>query len=250
MRAIIVAAGMGRRLAPFTDDRPKCMVEVNGRSILESQIQAYRAAGVDEICVVRGYLATRIALPGLRYFENPSYQTNNILSSLFFAEEAMAGGFFFSYSDIVFRREVVRTLVDSPAEYALVVDRRWFEAYEGRDQHPVSEAELAKVREGRVLAVGKRQVAPGDAHGEFIGLAKFSARAAERMRSEYRRLERALGPEAPFRDASRFDSAYVTHLLNHLIDAGEEMRSVDIDGGWREIDTTQDLERARRIVDW
>jgi len=70
------------------------------------------------------------------------------------------------------------------------------------------------------------------------------------MRAEYRALERALGRDAPFRDAPRFEQAYVTHLLNHLIEAGEEMRSVDIEGGWREIDTTQDLERARAIVDW
>src|SRR5687767_4388224 len=98
MRAIIVAAGMGRRLAPYTDDRPKCLVEVNGRSILERQIEAYRAAGVDDICVIRGYRAADIALPGLRYFENPAYRQNNILASLFCAEAAMEGGFLFSYS--------------------------------------------------------------------------------------------------------------------------------------------------------
>jgi phosphoenolpyruvate phosphomutase len=249
-RAIIVAAGMGRRLAPYTDDRPKCLVEVNGRSILERQVEAYRMAGVDDICVVRGYLADRIALPGLRYYENPSYRENNILASLFHAEEAMAPGFFFSYSDIVFRPEVVRALVAAPGDYALVVDRLWADAYEGRDLHPISEAELAHVEAGQVRAVGKRVVPRERAHGEFIGLARFSARAASRMRDEYHRLDRALGPEAPFRDAPRFRSAYLTHLLNHLIEAGEEMRSVDIDGGWREIDTTQDLERARALVDW
>ena len=87
-RAIIVAAGMGRRLAPYTDDRPKCLVEVNGKSILERQIEAYRAAGVDEICVVRGYRSGDIRIPGLRYFENPGFQRNNILVSLFHAEPA------------------------------------------------------------------------------------------------------------------------------------------------------------------
>src|SRR3954469_23177547 len=105
MRAIIVAAGMGRRLAPYTDDRPKCLVEVNGRSILERQLDAYRAAGVDDFVVVRGYLAERIALPGLRYVENADYRRNNILASLFCARAEMAGGFYFSYADIVFRRE-------------------------------------------------------------------------------------------------------------------------------------------------
>ena len=250
MRAIIVAAGMGRRLAPYTDDRPKCLVEVNGRSILERQMEAYRAAGVDEICVVRGYRKESIAFPGLRYFENPDYRTNNILVSLFYAQEAMGEGFLFSYSDIVFRPEVVRALASREADYGLIVDRRFAEVYEGRDQHPIEEAELAHVVDGRVLAVGKRVVPREQAHGEFIGLARFSAAAAATMVREYRRLEGELSPDQPFGRAARFANAYLTDLLNHLIGIGERMTSVDIEGGWREIDTTQDLERARQIVDW
>jgi phosphoenolpyruvate phosphomutase len=252
MRAIIVAAGMGRRLAPHTDDRPKCLVEIAGKSILERQIDAYRAAGVDEIAIVRGYMAERVQVAGCRYFENRDFARNNILASLFHAEPAMAGGFYFSYSDIVFRPEVVRQLAASEGDFALVVDRRWDEAYVGRTLHPESEAELARVDgTGRVLRVGKRQVERAQAHGEFIGLARFSARAAEVMRDDYRRLERELGRDAPFGAAPRFEVAYLTDLLNHLIDSrGERMQSVDIDGGWREIDTPQDLERARAIVDW
>jgi choline kinase len=250
MRAIIVAAGMGRRLSPYTDDRPKCLVEIRGRTILARQIEAYRQAGVDEIAVVRGYRAEMIDLPGLRFFENPDFRTNNILASLFRAEEAMEGGFLFSYSDIVFRPEVTARLAASTDDYALVVDRRWDEAYHGRDLHPISEAELAHVEDGRVRALGKRVVPAEKAHGEFIGHARFSARAVERMRAEYRRLERSLGPAAPFGTAARFEVAYLTDLLNHLIAAGETMRPVDIHGGWREIDTTQDYQRAQEIVDW
>jgi choline kinase len=249
-RAIIVAAGMGSRLAPYTDDRPKCLVEVNGKSILQRQLEAYRAAGVDEVCVVRGYRGGQIDLPGLRYFENVAYRQNNILASLFFAEPAMEDGFYFSYSDIVFRPEAVAKLATADGDYALVVDRRWDEAYVGRDLHPVSEAELCAVTDGRVQAVGKRVVPREQAHGEFIGLARFSARAAQTMRREYRRLEAELGPERPFGNAARFASAYLTDLLNHLIAQGETLRPVDIEGGWREIDTTQDLERARALVDW
>lgn len=248
MRAIIVAAGMGRRLAPYTNDRPKCLVEIGGRSILEHQLAAYRTAGIDEFSIVRGHMGDRIRIAGCRYFDNPDYRTNNILASLFCAEEAMEGGFLFSYCDIVFRASAVARLLESAADYGLIVDRRWAETYEGRTDHPAAEAELARVADGRVLAVGKRQVAPARAHGEFIGLARFSARAAEEMRREYHRLLDELGPERPFGNASRFGSAFLTDLLNHLIARGEIMASVDIDGGWREIDTVQDLARAREIL--
>jgi choline kinase len=251
VRAIIVAAGMGRRLAPYTDDRPKCLVEVNGRTLLARQIDAYRSAGVDDFVVVRGYRGDQIALPGIRTVENPEYKTNNILASLMCARAEMAGGFLFSYSDIVFRREVAQAVARSQADYALVIDRSWDEAYRGRSEHPVSEAELARTDPtGRVLAVGKRKVDPAQARGEFIGLARFSARAAERLRDAYESLESSLPPDAPFGNAARFASAYLTDLLNHLIDGGQRMQAVIIDGGWREIDTTQDLERARAVVDW
>src|SRR5262249_48201621 len=78
MRAIIVAAGMGRRLTPYTDDRPKCLVEVNGRSILDRQVEAYRMAGVDELVIVRGYQKERIQVEGARYFDNDQFRENNI----------------------------------------------------------------------------------------------------------------------------------------------------------------------------
>ncbi|MCU1279553.1 MAG: phosphocholine cytidylyltransferase family protein [bacterium] len=249
MKAIIVAAGMGRRLAPYTDDRPKTLVEVNGRSILERQVDAYRAAGVDEINIVRGYMKEKIEVAGARTFDNDEYRDNNILVSLFYAESAMDGGFLFSYSDIVFRPEVVRTVIETAGDYALVIDRRWHEAYVGRVNHPVEEGEVARVDDGRVTLVGKKTMPPGDATGEFIGLARFSADAAGKMRERFHQ-RRAEHAGKPYGRAPRFEVAYLTDLLNDLIGSGEVMRPAFIDGGWREIDTVEDLERAKAVVSW
>ncbi len=249
MKAIIVAAGMGRRLSPYTDDRPKCLVEVNGRSILQRQVDAYRAAGVDDIVIVRGYMKEKIAVDGARYFENTDFRNNNILSSLFYAEPAMDGGFLFSYSDIVFRPEVVRQVIARDGDYALCIDRLWHEAYVGRVHHPVEEGEVAKVEDGRVTLVGKKTMPPEEATGEFIGLARFSAAAAERMRARFHQRQKEL-PGKPYGRAPRFEVSYLTDLLNDLIDGGEVMRPVFIDGGWREIDTVEDLERAKSVVSW
>ena len=248
MKAIIVAAGMGRRLGPHTADVPKCLVKVGAKSILERQIDALAAAGVGEINVVRGYLGDRIVLPGLTTFDNPRYRENNILASLFYAEPAMAGGFVFSYSDIVYDATVTRALCAAGGDYRLIIDRGWDRAYAGRHDHPVREAELTRVEDGRVRRVGKGLVPPADAAGEFIGLAYFSAVAADRMRAEYASLRaRYAAPGAgPFGSAREFEKAYLTDLLNHLIDQGEVMRPVLIDGHWREIDTVEDLLRVRR----
>src|SRR6202022_99674 len=98
---------------------------------------------------------------------NGEYRDNNILLSLFCAESAMDGGFLFSYPYIVFRPEVGRTVIDTEGDYALVIDRRWHEAYVGRMNHPVQEGEVARVDDGRVTLVGKKTMPPGDATGEF-----------------------------------------------------------------------------------
>ena len=246
MRCIIIAAGMGSRLEHYTDERPKCMVEVGGRSILDHQLEALRANGVDDLHIVRGYLADRLVVPGATYWANEEYRENNILHSLFRAKEAMEGAFLSTYSDIVYEASVVERLLESEAEIALVVDRGWSRAYEGREDHPVEQAELVEVdEEGQVTRVGK-WVGPERAVGEFIGLAKYSAQGARWMREVWEELVEAYDLDAPFHHAAMFRKAYLADMFEELIARGYPVQIVEIDGGWREIDTVQDLERVNR----
>ena len=257
MKAIIVAAGRGKRLGVETDDIPKCMVNVGGRPILHWQLDALAAAGVDDVVIVRGYLGDRIAAPAgpapkLRFVDNPEWASNNILVSLFYAEAEMQGGFLFSYSDIVFSREHARRVAAATAPVALIVDRLWSDAYHGRTLHPPSEAELARVVASGgaeiVTRVGKRQVAADEATGEFSGLARFGPAGAAALREVWREA-RARGLETPFGAAATLRQAYLSDGLNALADRGVALAAVLVDGGWREIDTEQDLARAELVVD-
>ena len=108
---------------------------------------------------------------------------------------------------------------------------------------------MARVEDGRVTLVGKKTVPADEASGEFIGLARFSARAVEVMRARFHERKKALWGQ-PYGRAPRFEVAYLTDLLNDLIASGEIMRPAFIDGGWREIDTVEDLERAKSVVSW
>ncbi|MES1172024.1 MAG: phosphocholine cytidylyltransferase family protein [Bacteroidota bacterium] len=254
MKAIIVAAGRGRRLGPETAEIPKCMVEVGGRPILHRQLAALSAAGATDFVIVRGYLGDRISAPGypVRFVENPEWQTNNILASLLYAAAEMTGGFLFSYSDIVFAPAHAHLTARSQADVGLVIDRRWQETYVGRAQHPISEAELASVREnpnGAIVdRVGKTVVPANEAVGEFIGLAKFSAAGAAALLSVWSRA-RAGGLDQPYGRAAQLRNAYLSDALNALADAGTAMTPLFIDGRWREIDTEEDLSRAHAVVD-
>jgi len=256
-KAVIVAAGRGRRLGNSTEEIPKCMVRVGDRPILHWQLDALATAGIDDVVIVRGYLGQRID-PGayrVRFVENPEWERNNILASLMYATAELDGGFYFSYCDIVYTPAAVGKLAAAalaPAVAAsLVVDRRWAESYQGRDLHPVSEAELTLVDGGRVLQVGKQAVPPPQAAGEFIGLAHFSAHGAAAIVRTWQNALVGAGLEAPFGRAQALRQAYLTDALNAMARAGERLAPVFIDGKWREIDTQQDLAAAERaLADW
>lgn len=261
MKAILIAAGMGRRLSPYTDDRPKCMVEVAGRPMILRQIDNLRAVGVTDFVVIRGYLADRLTSalasePGVRFVDNFDYANNNILLSLMCAAEELSSGFFCSYGDIVYRPEVSAALAQSQAELGLVVDPFFAQVYEGRTEHPIAEAELTDVRDGLVRQVGKKAVPLEQAAGEFIGLWRASARAGQVLRELFAKRLSERGLSSPYGRAARLQVAYLTDLFNDLI--AEEPRlqlpihSVEISRpqSWREIDTVQDLERAHTVVSW
>jgi len=245
MKAIIVAAGPGSRLMPITNERPKCLLDVGGQTILERALQALRENGIQNIVVVRGYSGHLINYPHLTYCHNPDFEKNNILRSLFYAEDEMDDDFIVSYSDILYSSEIVARLIDSEADIALTVDVNWIERYEGRDQHPVSEAELVKVENGMVVRIGKGVVSPEEAHGEFIGLAKFTRSGAEAMKAAYHRVAKE-SPSAPFHSSASLEMAYLNDMIQELVDTGSLVQSVDIEGGWMEIDTLQDLQEVQK----
>ncbi len=260
-KAILVAAGMGRRLGPYTEDRPKCLVEVAGRSMIRRALDALRSVGVQKFVIVRGYMGERLAQaladePGVTFVENPDYQRNNILLSLMCAESAMADGFFCSYADIVFRPEVVEALAASRHDLSLVVDSYWADSYDGRSEHPIAEAELCAAgvagEPTRIRRVGKQAVPVAEACGEFIGLWRASATGAGWLRELYHRRRAEISLEKPYGRAPRFEVAYITDLFNDLIAEGYPLHTVQIakPRSWREIDTVQDLQRAAQVINW
>src|SRR5690606_4126746 len=121
-KAIVIAAGRGRRLMPYTDQMPKCLVPVDGRSILQIQLEALRAHGVEEVVIIRGYLGEVLEArcaelgDGVRFVDNREWEHNNVLESLFTAEHEIDGPVLLSYSDIIYTREVVGALVAAPGD--------------------------------------------------------------------------------------------------------------------------------------
>jgi phosphoenolpyruvate phosphomutase len=245
-KAIILAAGPGKRLMPLTKDKPKCMLEINGKTLLQRQIEVFKKCGIDDIIVVRGHKKNAINYPGLKYFYNVNYQTNNILESMFCAESEMTGEFVVTYSDIWFDKFVLEKLLNNQKDISLIIDRDWYSTYEERYQHPIEEAEKVLITEGKIRQIGKG-LNKTEAYGEFIGLAKFTEVGTEILKSIYR-IAKNLYSDKPFHEASVFEKAYLTDMIQELIDRGFDVHNVDIEGNWIEIDTNEDYQKALKTI--
>jgi phosphoenolpyruvate phosphomutase len=247
-RAVVLAAGFEPQLMPLIADRPKAMLEVNGRTILERQVESLRRCGVRDIVVVRGYRKERIAMPGLRFVDNDRFAETGEIHSLFGAERELDRPFVLLYGDIIFDPAIVVRLLQTPADIAVVVDRAFHDTYRAGLPLPAGPLDLVVTEtppngrrfvapEGgsRVLRIGP-EVAPDEAHGEFIGMTMFSARGAAALRQSHADLVAA--------QAEGLDRASITHILQALIDRGHPVVAVDIHKGWMEIDTVEDYRRA------
>lgn len=250
MKAIIIGAGRGIRLMPETESIPKCMMDgMGGQRLLDWILDSLTHAGIDDIVFIGGYHIEKVvqAYPYLRFYNNTEWPDNNVLESLMYAAPEMDTAFVASYSDIVYRRSAAQRLMTSEAEVALVVDRDWRKCYVGRTLHPESQAEKVVVEDGRVVEIGKHLPSDG-AYGEFIGLVKFSQRAAHLMRDRYLQI-RDDYLTRPFHKAPNIRVAYLTDMIQELIDLGVRVEPVDIWADWAELDTPQDLARAREQLD-
>lgn len=244
-KAIIIAAGMGKRMNHLTIDKPKCLLEIEGKPIMGRQLETLRSCGINDIAVIRGYQGSKIDFADLNYYENPNYLNNNILNSLFCAEPAMNGDFVVSYSDILYDQSLVKKLLEDRHDIALVIDTDWQEYYKGRIGHPTTEAEKVVLRDGRVIKIGKK-IEAKEADGEFIGLAKFSGRGVEKLKQEFQRVRSEYCGRS-FHEAAIFEKAYLTDMFQELVDRGVDIFPVLVKKKWWEMDTVEDLERVRKI---
>jgi phosphoenolpyruvate phosphomutase len=246
MRAILIAAGRGRRLMPTTENAPKCYAEIRGKRILDWTIEALAAGGVTEFCFVGGYLMETVQrdYPHFTFRKNADWADNNILVSLMQAEDLMDRPFITTYSDILFTSDIVAKLVASPADIALGIDTDWREHYKPRTQHPPHDAEKVITKNGRVERV-YRTIPYEDATGEFIGVAKFSAKGAAQLGEHYHHRKREYW-DKPYREAAQFQKAYLIHLFQDMIEQGVPFGHADTHGNYREIDTQEDMDLAQR----
>ena len=243
-KALVIAAGLGSRLKKHTENLPKCMLDFGGKTLLQRQLDAYKKNSIKDIAVIKGYKKEKINYKGIKYFENTDFKNNNILNSIFYAEDFINGNIIISYSDILFDSTVVKRTLQSNHDISVVVDIDWRGYYVGRKDHPISEAENVIFNSNNeVEKIGKINTGNEEVHGEFIGMIKLSNRGCEIFKEHFYRLKK-LYWNKPFQRAAIFQKAYLTDFIQELVDIGIKVHCVIIESGWKEIDTVEDYKKA------
>jgi phosphoenolpyruvate phosphomutase len=244
-RVIVLAASRGSALGELTESRPKAMVEIQGQPLLGHIVSAYNAVGLKQITVVRGYRGDAIDLPGLSYVDNPEYADTGELVSLARALEADTGDsqdLFTSFGDVIFKRYMLELLIEQDDDFVIAVDTDWEDsANRGRaaDYVRCSEPNSRNGFYSRIILEQSAEDIPEKKiHGEWMGLLLVRAGALSRFREAVEKM--AAAPE--------YRRAKLHHLLNELVQQGEQIRVVYTTGHWLDVDSLEDVVAAGRFT--
>ena len=237
---VIAAAGYEERINSIEREIPKVMLKIRGKSLLERQVELFKRLDISEIYVVRGYQKKQINFTEVKYVDNDEYRDSGIFYSFYLALKEMSNRMILSYGDIHFEEKIIKELLINMADFAIVVDRSWRDHYQNRTEHTICEAELVVVEDGAVKSVGT-EINYESSYGEFIGLASFSKKGVEIVKKLCLEINKKESGEKDFQFLKK---ASLTDFLNKLIQNGERVVPVDINGGWLEIDTFEDYKES------
>ena len=237
-QALILAAGRGSRLGHLGSARPKCLIPLAGRPLLDWQLAALHTAGIDAVALVGGYRCRLLRRTELTMFENPVWHRTNMVASL------RAGAAWLrrttslvTYGDIVYHPSLVSALQGCEADVAITYDVLWRPLWEARFDRPELDAESLRLARGHVVEIGRHRPSLDHIQGQYMGLLRITPRG-------WWEIERHLA-RAPVSEVARIDT---TTLLGRLVDSGVPVAAVPVHGRWCEVDRPSDLVLYERMV--
>jgi len=236
-KAIILSAGQGSRLGHLVDEKPKCLIEFDGRTLLDRQLDTLAANGVGEAVVVTGFhdelidaaIAKRTGGPDVRTIYNPFYKVADNLGSLFMAREELSGDCLVWNGDTLVSDSLMGRVVGNAREgICVTIDRK--------DDYDEDDMKIVVDPDSRLRAIGKR--ISKSVNGESIGLLAFRSGGAERFREA---IEQAMR-------TNEGTTIWYLRVIHHLAQSSD-VWTFDISGEeWGEVDFPPDVDRARQLV--
>ncbi len=244
MKTIILAAGMGTRLGKYTKNMPKGMLQFNGKSLIERQVEVLMSCGINDIVIVRGYMPNKIKITGVKYYENKDYANTNMVETLFAAEKEMDDDIIVCYSDIIYQENVLQKVIASKADIGVTVDVDYWDYWKVRLDNPRDDTESLVIEDGNIIELGDTNCGIEKAKVRYVGLIKFSKKGVEILKKVYHEnRNKYYDKNEPWLRSKSFKRAYMTCMLQAIINSGQKVEPIKISRGWLEFDTTEDYEK-------
>lgn len=234
MKAIILAAGRGSRMKHLTADLPKCLVKLRGKPLIEWQIKALRAAGINDIAVVTGYKKELLASYKLTEFHNSRWFDTNMVASLACADEWLQSEpLIISYSDIFYEKSAVMSLINCPEQLAITYDPNWLQAWRKRFGDPLLDAETFSINSlNQIIDIGNKPSNVEEIQGQYMGLLRITPESWREIVCILSKLSKKERNEVS-----------ITSILQKVIKNSKlSVIGVSYEGEWGEIDSETDLE--------
>ncbi len=233
MKAIILAAGRGSRMKGWTEELPKCMLELDGKPLLQHQVDAMQASGIHEIAVVTGYRKEKLKAHGITHrFENLRWQETNMVRSLMAANAWLTEQpCIISYGDIFYAPSAPKSLGQSTADIAITYDINFWELWSRRFSDPLADLENFRVdAQGYVTDIGGRAKRREDIEGQYMGLLMIRPQGWKQIT--------AFLQSKPSEVVDKMD---MTSLLRELIIRKMRIQGIAYHDSWGEVDVPDDL---------
>ena len=246
MKVIIIAAGSATRLGKLTEKKPKGLLEINGKSILVRQIELFKKNNIHDIFIITGP-HKEFGISGVSYVKDDNYQNHDVLGSLMAAKNFLNGKVMTSYSDILFDEDILKQMLDFNGDIGIPVDLNWEQNYANRTQHPKSQADNVLIKDKRILEIKKNisSCNSDETIGEFLGPVVFSQNGSKIFVEKYEELEKI--HQGNFHIAPSLKKAYLTDMIQELIDNNIKIEPIIVNGKWCEIDTYEDFKNAQTL---
>ena len=233
MRANILAAGRGSRMRALTDEMPKCLVKLRGQSLLDWQLGALRAAGIDSIAIVTGYRRDLLAERELVEFYNTRWAETNMVASLSCAAEWLKeSDCIVTYSDIFYDADAITSLMKVSAQLAVTYDPNWETLWSDRFVDPLSDAETFLIgADSQLLEIGMQPTTVDQIQGQFMGIILITPKGWNELTLILSSLSNHMA-----------DKMHMTGTMQKVIEAGKvPILGVPYKGKWGEVDSESDL---------
>ncbi|MDC1050737.1 phosphocholine cytidylyltransferase family protein [Candidatus Marinimicrobia bacterium] len=228
MKAIILAAGMGTRLHPITINHPKCLLELNGKSILSHQIKLLNSFNIDKIEIITGYMSQKIEShikKKASYFYYKDFNKTNNLYTLSNHLDLLDGELLILFSDVLISPLILKNLVESKYDFSLLVDT---------DKCDESTMRVL-IKKNKIKDIGSH-ILPAEGHGNFIGIAKFSKFGSSLLKNKIKCLT----------SSNNYINDYYTKAIAELVNDGKGINYISTLGlSWMEIDTYDEYQKAK-----